>query len=140
MTIRVFISHSSTDAWIAQQIARCIHECGATTFLDNADIHHGDDFEEKILAGGDASSELLVLLTPWARRRPYIWLEVGMFWHRRMRIVGVLLGLDKRALARDESIPIALKRLDLIALNEIDAYFEQLTQRVAQAGAGHGHP
>ncbi len=46
---RVFISHSSVDTWVARQIARYIEECGASTFLDEADIEYGDDFEERIL-------------------------------------------------------------------------------------------
>jgi hypothetical protein len=48
--IQVFISHSSIDTWVAKQIALQIENCGARFFLDEADIHHGDDFEEKIMA------------------------------------------------------------------------------------------
>jgi hypothetical protein len=98
--------------------------------LDNADIDHGDDFEDKILAAAELSTELLVLLTPWSTTRPYIWLEIGAFWVRRQRIVGILLGLDRTAVMTDERVPIALKRLDFFPLNEIDSYFEQLRERV----------
>lgn len=67
---RVFISHSSKDTWVAKQIAQHISECGASSFLDEADIDHGDDFEERILHAAHGSQELLVLLTPWATTRP----------------------------------------------------------------------
>jgi hypothetical protein len=38
-----FISHSSQDLWVARQIAAEIRRLGAETFLDMADIAHGDD-------------------------------------------------------------------------------------------------
>jgi hypothetical protein len=49
MPVRVFISHSSTDTWVAKQIASHIKNCDAETFLDVAHIQHGDDFETEIL-------------------------------------------------------------------------------------------
>ena len=119
--IQVFISHSSIDTWVAKQIALQIENCGARFFLDKADIHHGDDFEEKIIQAAHASSELLVLLTPWSTTRPYIWLEMGIFWGNYTRIVGVLHGLKTNELAMDERIPILLKRTHLLDINEIDS-------------------
>lgn len=71
-TFQVFISHSSIDTWVARQLSRHVADCGAITFLDEADIEYGDDFEERILAAARASEELLVLLTPWSIKRPYI--------------------------------------------------------------------
>ncbi|MCG8360750.1 MAG: toll/interleukin-1 receptor domain-containing protein [Kiloniellales bacterium] len=127
---KIFISHSSADTWVAKQIADHIRRCGAECFLDEADIDHGDDFESRILEAAQESSELLVLLTPWATNRPYVWLEMGVFWGSGKRIVAVLHGLSAKDLARDERAPIMLKRTDLVSLNEIDTYFEQLKARV----------
>lgn len=73
----VFISHSSRDTWVAKQIAREISACGASAFLDEADVEVGDDFEERILEFLEKANELLVLLTPWALDRPYVWAELG---------------------------------------------------------------
>ncbi len=64
----VFISHSSMDTWVARQIAREVSLCGAVPFLDEANIEVGEDFEESILSFLERTHELLVLLTPWARR------------------------------------------------------------------------
>jgi hypothetical protein len=64
MAYKVFISHSSIDTWVARQLARYIEDAGAVTFLDEADIEYGDDFEERILEALRTSQELLVLLTP----------------------------------------------------------------------------
>ena len=130
MKPKVFISHSSTDTWVAKQLAAHIQSCGAGTFLDNADVRHGDDFEQRILDAADECSELVVLLTPWSTARPYIWLEIGVFWGRRQRMIALLLGLDPKGLAADERIPVALKRLDIVQLNDVDSYFDQLKERV----------
>jgi len=73
----VFVSHSGRDTRVAKQIAREISTCGAEVFLDEAEIDIGADFEEAILASLDKADELVVLLTPWALDRPYIWAEIG---------------------------------------------------------------
>jgi hypothetical protein len=111
-----------------------IRDCGAETFLDNADIAHGDDFEEEILAAAASSTELLVLLTPWSLQSPYIWLEIGTFWGRRRRIVAVLLGIKPEELTASARMPVVLKKTDLLALNDIESYFDQLRKRVALSG------
>ena len=73
----VFISHSGPDTWVANQIAREIEARGATPFLDEAQIDAGADFEEDILNFLERAHELVVLLTPWALDRPYVWAEIG---------------------------------------------------------------
>ncbi len=127
--MKVFISHSSIDTWVARQIASHIESYGISTFLDEADIAHGDDFESIILKEAEKSDELLVILTPWATNRPYIWLEMGIFWGSQKRIVGVLHGITSKELSSDERIPILLKKTDLITINDIDSYLSQLQKR-----------
>ncbi|MGA7192325.1 MAG: toll/interleukin-1 receptor domain-containing protein [Anaerolineales bacterium] len=126
---KVFVSHSSVDTWIAKQIALHISKCGASTFLDEANIEHGDDFEANIIKAAKECDELLVLLTPWATTRPYIWLEIGAFWGARKRIVCVLQGITPKDLSIDEKMPVLLKKVDLLQINEIESYFSQLKKR-----------
>jgi hypothetical protein len=135
---RVFISHSSVDTWVARQIALRVKRCGASFFLDEADVQGGDDFEDKILEAAEVSTELLVLLTPWATRRPYIWMEIGSFWSARKRITGILHGLTPNTVSVDPNIPIVLKRTRLLTLNEIDRFFEELKLRVKAGGGTDG--
>ncbi len=127
---KVFISHSSVDTWIAKQIGLQIEKCGASYFLDEAGIEHGDDFENVIRKAANDSSELVVLLTPWATTRPYIWLEMGIFWGSGKRIVGILHGLTVDTISTDPKIPVILKKTDFVNLNEIESYFAQLKKRV----------
>lgn len=105
--------------------------CGAGTFLDESDIDYGDDFENQIIAAAEKSTELLVLLTPWAISRPYIWIEIGLFLRDGKRIVGVLYGITAKDISTDERIPALLKRLDLVDINQLDEYFNQLKKRVS---------
>ena len=127
---RVFISHSSRDTWVARQIASRIVGCGGTTFLDEADIQYGDNFDREIIDAAKACDELLVLLTPWATNRPYIWIEIGLFLGDGKRIVGVLHGLEKKDISTDERIPVLLKGIDMVEINKLDDYFSQLSARI----------
>lgn len=136
-THQVFVSHSSIDTWVAKQIAAHVERCGAASFLDADDIDHGDDFDETIVDAADKSHELLVLITPWAKDRPYVWMEIGMFRGKKKRIVGVLHGLKATDISTDEKIPAVLKKIDLVDLNEIDSYFKQLKRRTSRKGNGH---
>lgn len=64
----IFVGHSGLDTWVARQIAREIEACGAIPLVDA-----GADFEEDILQFLEKAHELVVLLTPWALDRPYVW-------------------------------------------------------------------
>jgi hypothetical protein len=126
----VFISHSGQDTWVAKQIAREVAACGATPFLDEADVDAGAEFEDAILEFLSKAHELLVLLTPWALERPYIWAEIGAAWGRRIPIVAILHGMTPHELQSRPGIPVLIKKRDLISLNEVETYFSQLRDRV----------
>jgi hypothetical protein len=130
----VFLSHAAADIWVARQLSSHIENCGASTFLDEADIEYGDDFEVRILQAVRSCHELLVLLTPWSINRPYIWLEIGAIWGQNKRIVGVLYGLTAKELVSQDGTPALLKRIDLVELNRIEPYFEQLKGRIERMG------
>jgi hypothetical protein len=134
----VFISHSGKDTWVAKQIAREVSMRGATPFLDEANIEVGEDFEESILSFLEQAHELLVLLTPWALDRPYVWAEIGAAWGRRIPIVGILHGMTSTELQSRPGVPIFLKKRDLLDINDIEVYFEQLSARVNEAANDDG--
>jgi len=128
----VFVSHSGRDTWVAKQIAREIEARGAAPFLDEAQVDAGADFEEDILNFLERAHELVVLLTPWALERPYVWAEIGAAWGRRIPIVALLLGITPTELQTRPGIPVLLKKRDLLQLNDIEVYLEQLQARVQQ--------
>ncbi len=126
----VFISHSSTDTWVARQISTCVEEKGAVSFLDEAEIDAGADFEEDILTFLEKADELVVLLTPWALDRPYVWAELGAAWGKRIPIVALLLGITPGELQSKPGIPVLLKKRNLLALNDVSTYLDQLENRI----------
>jgi hypothetical protein len=125
----VFVSHSSTDMWVARQIAGAIKKCGAEPFLDEAQIDVGAEFEDDIRTFLNKADELVVLLTPWALKRPYIWAEIGIGWGRKIPIVVLLHGITPSEFQNQPEVPVLLKKRDLVELNKIDTYLEQLKQR-----------
>ena len=135
---RIFISHASSDTWVARQIEAQVRACGADTFLDCEHIEHGDDFEDKIISAASDCTELVVLFTPTAKDRKYVWMEIGMFLGARKRIVGVLYGVRKHEIATDQFTPVALKRLDCVDLNDVETYFGEVSRRCASWGVQHG--
>jgi hypothetical protein len=126
----IFVSHSSKDTWVAKQIAREIRSLGATPFLDEAAIEVGADFEKEILEFLARAHELVVLLTPWALERPYVWAELGAAWGKGIHIAALLHGLTSAELLARPGVPIFLKQRSLIDLNDVEKYFYQLARRV----------
>jgi len=133
---QVFLSHSAPDTWVASQLSRAITNCGATPFLDEAHINIGARFEQDILAALDRAHELVVLFTPWALDRPYIWAELGAAWGRRIPIIALIYGLTAADLQSRPGIPIFIRERDFVNLNDIETYLSQLTARVQSWNGG----
>jgi hypothetical protein len=126
----VFVSHCAKDTWVAKQIAGEIKSLGATPFLDEAAIEIGADFEREILKFLAKAHELVVLVTPWALERPYVWAELGAAWGKGIRIAALLHGLTAGELQARPGVPVFLKQRNLIDLNDVEKYFNQLARRV----------
>jgi hypothetical protein len=86
---------------------------------------------------GSQTGELLVLFTPWAFERPYVWAEIGAAWLRRIPIIVVLHGLAANDFQVHPNTPVFLKKRDIVRLNDIDQYFKQLEARVKPAEKDH---
>jgi hypothetical protein len=130
---KIFISHSSIDTWVAKQLQNYLNNLGGETFLDEGCIDFGDDFENVIIKELRTSSEIIVLLTPWSLNRPYIWMEIGAAWGIGIRIIGIIHGVTLDDL-NNSPYPELLKKKNLIELNDIDKYFEQLKTRINSYG------
>lgn len=102
MPYKIFISHGWADRWVASQIERQIRRLGADTFIDINDVERGDDIEERIFTELPGCDELLVLFTPWAVDRNWVWVEIGAARGLRKRIVAVLYEVDLTTIERDK--------------------------------------
>ena len=126
----VFISHGSADTWIAKQIARCIEDCGASTFLDEADISKGDNFKEIIHRELIKSRELIALFTPWSVKRSWVWVEIGAAWVQGKRIIVALHGLNLPELEELVGNKAILEDINILDLNDFDRYIGELKKRI----------
>jgi hypothetical protein len=128
---RVFISHGSRDTWIAQQMSRCITDCGAETFIDVNDVASGDDFKKRIQAEIARADEMVALFTALSVQRSWVWIEIGAAWVLEKRIVGIIYGMTVAQFERASGGKAVLQDLNLRDLNEFDVYLEELRQRIA---------
>jgi hypothetical protein len=126
----VFVSHSSKDDWVARQVGRCVEASGAEAFLDSSAFQTGDDVDRELKSALLQADELLVILSPEALERPYVWMEIGVAWSRDKRIVGVLHGVTTSELAARDGMPAFLIGIKLRDINDIDGYFRELEGRV----------
>jgi TIR domain len=130
MPYLTFISHSGEDTWLARKLSDDCRSAGSDTFLDEAQIAVGARSEEEISGALAEANELVVLMTPWAIQRPYVWLEIDVAWFRKIPIVVLLLGLTAAEFQTKASIPVALKERNLPPINSVDRYFTELESRV----------
>jgi hypothetical protein len=130
MAYLTFISHSGEDTYLARKLAADCKAVGADTFLDEAQIAVGARFENEIFAALSSAKELLVIVTPWALKRPYVWLEIGVAWYRQIPIIVLLLGITPADFQAKATIPVALKERNMLPLNNVDRYLAELADRV----------
>jgi hypothetical protein len=136
MILRVFISHGSADRWVAEQLARCVRDCGADVFIDAFDIAKGDDFEERIFGEIRKCHELVVLLTPWSVDRNWVWVEVGAARALDLRIVPVLYNISLEKIDHERGGKTFLGAKNVVEINDLDQYLLELTKRAKELADG----
>lgn len=130
MSYTVFVSHASADKWVAEQFAKQVENRGARAFLDARGIETGDRFDDELKKALNDADELLVLLTPAALERPYVWIEIGVAWSQEKRIVGILYGVTTNELASQEGTPAFMKGILLRDITDFDEYLGELSRRL----------
>jgi hypothetical protein len=125
--VKVFISHSSADQWIARQIAQQIASLGIEVFLDVKDLVTGDDFDEQIRANLRQSDEMLLLISNSALRSYWVMMEFGAARALGMRPALILVGVSPNEL------PDPINRHLARDVNQIDRYYEELGRRLKSA-------
>lgn len=126
---QIFVSYSKDDSWVAKQIKLNVDKCGARTFLYEIDVNVGDEFENKILKRIKNSNELIVLLTPYSKDKKYLWLEIGAAWGNGIKIIAILYGIKIDDISKEDTVPLLLKKIKTIEINNLDDYFSQLRKR-----------
>jgi len=119
----VFISHSSKEAWIANQISKELEALGARTWLDSKDLRGGDIWQEKILGAIDNCQEGLVLVSPDSVNSWWVAFEIGALSGQRKTVTPILNGVDPKGMA-------SMRDVQAIDLNEFDKFLAQLKGRM----------
>jgi hypothetical protein len=124
--MKIFISHSSRDSWIAHHVSEDLRKLGAHTFLDAKDIATGDSIDGTVRKHLKESDEILILLSREAAKSWWVQLEMSAAWALDKRLIPILLhvGVNKvpepfrDSLARD--------------LNDVRSYYDEVKRRVDQ--------
>ena len=118
--MKVFISHSSTDKWVARQISRLIEADGHTTFLDEKDIKTGESIDLTIQQHLRESDHLLLLITPSSLNSHWVFIELGGAKALGKHIVPILLHVGMNEL------PGPIANLLAREINDFDVYLSEL--------------
>jgi hypothetical protein len=137
--MKVFISHSSSDRWIARKVSDDIQATGAETFLDEKDLVAGDSIDGTISSHLESCDHFLVLLTTSSLQSHWVLIEIGGALALGKIIVAVLVYVSPNEL------PNPVSRFLSIDLNDFDRYCRQLKERNTKsdlpiAGPKHRRP
>src|SRR5262245_20996509 len=94
----VFISHSSSDSWIADRVAEKVKLAGAETWIYRRDLKAGDVIVEEIIKGIDACHEALVLVSPGSVKSQWVLYEIGAVSGQHKRVTPVLIHVRREAI------------------------------------------
>jgi hypothetical protein len=118
--MKVFISHSTRDRWIARKLSEEIVALGCDTFLDEKDIETGESIDDSIHAHLEDSDDFLLLLSPDSVKSQWVLIELGGALALKKRIVIALLYLG----AND--IPQPISRYLARDINDIERYYDEV--------------
>lgn len=74
--MQIFLSHSSADAGVAEQICGQLEKNGIKCFIAPRDIRPGKEYAEELINGIDESSALVLLMSQDANNSPHVLREV----------------------------------------------------------------
>ena len=124
--MKVFISHSAYDKWVARQMSRLLEGAGHTTFLDEKDIKTGDSIDTAIQRHLKDSEHLLILVSPASITSHWVFIELGGAKALGKRVVPILFHVGAN------EVPAAIAQLLARDINDFDRYVDEL----ASNGAG----
>jgi hypothetical protein len=124
--MKVFISHSSTDKWVARQICQQLEACAIDVFLDEKDIETGDSINDSIQTHLADCDEIVLLLSPASLRSEWVLIELGGAKALKKRLIPILLHVGPNEL------PDVLSDERARDINDIERYYEEAKVRNAQ--------
>ena len=126
--MKIFISHSSGDKWVAQKISEEIQELARKRFL-MLRIFNGRRFDEKIRRQLAESDQILFIISATALRSQWVMMELGAARTMRKRLALILVGVSPNEL------PSPINRHLARDINEIHSYYDEVRARLESKGS-----
>lgn len=77
MNNKVFISYSSVDSHLANEVLKVVEESGFQCFLDQKDIKWGDDVMESVTDSLSKCFSVIVIVSPGSLKSQWVSFEIG---------------------------------------------------------------
>ena len=135
--MKVYLSHSHTDAWLAARIAQALTDNGLEVRDPQRDILPGDNWASVIAHALEESDAMVVLLTPEAARSPYVKREMLYALGAKNysnRLIPVVVG-DRERLPAGE-IPWIVRRMRWFELDDAETEIPKV-EPIVLAILGH---
>lgn len=123
--MKIFISHSSQDKWIAMRISEDLESRGIKTFLDEKDIETGEAINGSISKNLQECDEVLMLLSPPALNSQWVLIEIGGARALEKRLIPILLHVSTN------EMPQLLSKHLARDINDIDKYYDEVVKRAS---------
>ena len=117
--MKVFISHSHTDAALAARITEGLEERGLKVWDPDRDLLPGDNWAGEIARTLEESEAMIVLLTPAAVSSPHVKREIEYALGAKNysnRLIPVVVG--DPALFRSPDVPWIFRRMPCVELED----------------------
>ena len=128
--MKIFISHSSHDKWVARQISGQLIALSHTTFLDEKDIRTGESIDSKIHEHLKTSDDVLLLISPESLTSQWVFIELGAAQALGKNIIPIFFHVASNQIPHAISLKLGRD------INELDRYFEELQSRSDSALLG----
>lgn len=125
--MKIFISHSSHDKWVARQMSRLLERAGHKTFLDEKDIKTGDVIGSALLKNLRDSDHLLLLISPASLTSQWVFMELGGAQVLEMKVVPILFHVGAN------EVPAPVAQVLARDINDFDLYLDELSSDAAVA-------
>lgn len=128
--MQVFISHSSKDRPVAQQLAHRLSQAGLRVWIPEDEILPGDNWAKLIGEALENSDVMVVLVTPHAFESG--WLKEQIQYaltseHYRGRLIPVFLGQDSDI---PSDMPWILRRMNPVRIEGKKEDWQQVVDKV----------
>lgn len=126
MSYRIFISYSTKDKHLAQDLARRLKEAGATVLADETDPSPGEEVRHKIRETLRTADEVVVLLTDNSAHSPLTRYEIGVADALNKRVTPVVVNEGVQNF-------VPMVGPDVVPYNALPEYISSLKKRTKAA-------